>query len=339
MKTYIYSCLILLLTLGSSCKTGSKLPKITPAVITEKTGYDSDDPAIWYNEKAPEKSIVFGTDKSSDGAVYAFDLSGKILPEKTLKNIRRPNNVDIAYKVRINDSTYSAVLAFTEREKRQIRLYSIPEMKPLDNGGFPVFSDETTVDFDLPMGIALYRPSNSEKLYAIVSRKQGPKSNYLYQYELTANQGVFQSKLVRKFGAFSGKKEIEAIVVDNELGHVYYSDEQHGIRKYYADPKKGSEELACFGGEHFEEDIEGIALIKTTDTQGYLIVSNQQKGEFNLFNRENNAFVKAVNLGTTATDGCDGYHRSMGPLFPNGIFVAMNDDKNFYFYDLATIIP
>lgn len=323
----------------ASCKQGSKLPAIKPDVITEKTINDTDDPAIWVNPKDASKSIVFGTDKKTNGAIYAFDLNGKIIEEKTIRNIKRPNNVDLAYGFNLTDSTQVDVIAFTEREKQQIRLFSVPDMKPLDNGGFKVFADATEPEFNLPMGIALYKSPKTSKLYAIVSRKTGPLENYLYQYEMVADSTGIQSKLVRKFGKFSGKKEIEAIAVDNELGFVYYSDEQHCVRKYHAEPDAGNEEIACFGGDKFKEDIEGIAIAKTGAKSGYLVISNQQQGEFNIFDRETNAFVKAVNLTTVETDGCDVTTVALGTKFPNGLFVAMNDTKEFYFYDAKKVLP
>ena len=332
----------IILTIASiviiSCKTGSKLPPIYPDIITEQTINDTDDPAIWVNPKDASKSIVFGTDKKTNGAIYAFDLDGKIIEEKTIRNIKRPNNVDLAYAFNLNDSTKVDVIAFTEREKQQIRLFSVPDMVPLDNGGFKVFTDTTEPEFNLPMGIALYKSPKTAKLYAIVSRKTGPLENYLYQYEIYADSTATHSKLVRKFGKFSGKKEIEAIAVDNELGYVYYSDEQHCIRKYHAEPSASSEEIACFGGDKFLEDIEGIAIAKTDDNNGYIIVSNQQLGEFNIFDRQTNEFIKAVNLTTTETDGCDVVTVPLGAKFPNGLFVAMNDNKEFYFYDFKKII-
>jgi len=332
----------IILTIASiviiSCKNGSKLPPINPDIITEQTINDTDDPAIWVNPKDASKSIVFGTDKKTNGAIYAFDLDGKIIEEKTIRNIKRPNNVDLAYAFNLNDSTKVDVIAFTEREKQQIRLFSVPDMVPLDNGGFKVFTDTTEPEFNLPMGIALYKSPKTEKLYVIVSRKTGPLENYLYQYEIYADSTGTHSKLVRKFGKFSGKKEIEAIAVDNELGYVYYSDEQHCIRKYHAEPSASSEEIACFGGDKFLEDIEGIAIAKTDDNNGYIIVSNQQLGEFNIFDRQTNEFIKAVNLTTTETDGCDVVTVPLGAKFPNGLFVAMNDNKEFYFYDFKKII-
>ncbi len=320
----------------TSCKENN-IPKITPTIITEQTVNDTDDPAIWVNSKDPSKSIIFGTDKKTNGAIYAFNLEGKIIKEKSIFNIKRPNNVDVSYNFQLNDSVSVDLLAFTEREKQQIRLFSVPNMTSLDNGGFKVFKDATDIQLQLPMGIAFYTSSKTNKTYIIVSRKKGPKENYLYQYEITFNK-KFDIKLVRKFGKFSGKKEIEAIAVDKELGFIYYSDEQHGIRKYYAEPNKGNQELSCFGSNKFKSDIEGIAIAKTDSKNGYLIVSDQQRGTFNIFGRQNNSFIKSVNLSTIKTDGCDVTTIPLGKKFPNGLFVAMNENRNFFFYDLKKVI-
>jgi 3-phytase len=319
------------------CKR-SKLPVLPAKVITEESIHDTDDPAIWVNREDPDRSLVFGTDKETEGAVYAYDLSGKILEDKTIRGIRRPNNVDVEYGLMLKDSTVTDFLVVTERERQQIRIFSVPDMKPLDRGGFPVFSDEPDPQKRLPMGIAVYKSPNSGNLFVIVGRKSGPESGYLYQYAIRPGMGHVSLEFVRKFGKFSGAKEIEAIAVDDELGYVYYSDEGVCIRKYHAEPEAGDQELGCFGGEYFEEDIEGIAIASFPNGSGYIIVSNQQLGEFNIFKRKTNEFIKAVNLGTVETDGCAVVTESLGETFPNGLFVAMNDDRTFHFFDLARIL-
>ncbi|QTD38561.1 phytase [Polaribacter batillariae] len=336
IKNSIVFTICVLVTL--SCSKGSQLPQIKPDVITEKTVNDTDDPAIWIHPTDPSKSIVFGTDKKTNGAVYAFNLEGKIIEDKTIRNIKRPNNVDLEYGFKINDSTTTDILVFTEREKQQIRIFSVPEMKPLDNGGLPVFKDEKKIENRLPMGVAFYKSPIDSSFYAIVGRKRGPKEKYLYQYKLIAKNGTIKTELVRKFGNFSGKKEIEAIAVDGEMGFVYYADERHCIRKYYAEPTKGNTEISCFGGDYFLADIEGIAIAKMPDKTGYLIISDQKKGQFNLFDRTTNAFVKAVNLSTLETDGCEVVTVPLNDTFKSGLFVAMNSEKNFYFYDLDKLL-
>lgn len=315
-----------------------KQPTITPDIITEKVPHDTDDPAIWIHPTDPTKSIIFGTDKDTQGAIYAFDLNGKIIQDKVITNIKYPNNIDVEYGLQLNDSTKVDIIAFTEREKSQIRIFSVPDMQPLDQGGFPVFVDENNPKMRLPMGIALYKNPKNQHISAIVSRKQGSTQNYLYQYHLQANATGLDIQLLRKFGKFSQHKEIEAIAIDDTLGFVYYSDEGIGIRKYHADPSNGNDEIAMFGGEYFTRDIEGIALVTQENDKGFLIVSDQQAGQFNIFSRQDNRFIKAINLSTTATDGCDVVNNiPLNKTFAHGLFVAMNEGRDFYLFDIEKL--
>jgi 3-phytase len=335
MKKIKVNTVFALTVLLLACTT--KLPEIVATTITEKTPHDTDDPAIWINKNNPEASIVFGTDKDEvNGGVYAFDLDGNIIKEKSITNISYPNNVDVAYDFKLTDSTSTDIIVFSEREKNQIRLFSVPDMRPLDNGGFKVFEDEITIEMKRPMGVALYKNPETEQTSVFVSRKNGPVNGYLYQYQLVSDSLGVKANFIRKVGEFSGHKEIEAIAVDDEAGFVYYSDEGFGIRKYHANPEKGNSELALFGAEYFKDDIEGIAIAKY-ETKSFLIVSNQQAHTFNIFNLETNVFIKELNLGTLETDGCDVTTTPLGSKYPNGLFVSMNDEKDFFFHDLAKL--
>ncbi len=307
---------------------------IVPRVITEQTRHDTDDPAIWINRAAPERSIIFGTDKETDGAIYAFDLEGKIMAGKVIRGVRRPNNVDIEYGFDLNGRSVD-ILAFSERESQALRLFSVPDMQPLDGGGFPVFEGEPAGEASWPMGIALYKQPSTGAVYAIVGRKQGPTDGtYLWQYRLEADStGAVSATRVRRFGRFSGEKEIEAIAVDDDLGYVYYADEGVGIRKYHADPAKGDEELALFGTEGFRDDMEGIAVLATGPAAGFIIVSDQQGRAVRVFKRTgDHAFVKSVPIQARETDGLEVSGGDFGGLFPRGLLVAMSDDRTFHFY-------
>jgi 3-phytase len=193
------------------------------------------------------------------------------------------------------------------------------------------------------MGIALYTNPENKKVYAIVGRKSGPNNGYLYQYLLYDSSGLVKAKLVRKFGKFSGKKEIESIAVDHELGYVYYSDEQYGIRKYYAHPDSSNIELALFGQNDFKEDNEGISIYKSTNDSGYILVSDQSAHAFNVYSREgynNNPHQhRLVGRFTVTAKNSDGSEISASKLpgFAQGIFVVMSDDKTFHYYSWEQI--
>jgi len=315
---------------------------VKPLVITEPVQHDSDDPAIWIQPDDPSKSLIVGTDKEANGGLYVFDLDGKIV--NSVVPLQRPNNVDIEYGLVLNGRPVDIAVT-TERLENRIRVFSLPDMQAIDNGGIPVFAGEA---LRAPMGIALYKRPVDGAVFAIVGRKEGPTDgSYLWQYQLQDNgSGAVRATLVRKFGAWSGEKEIEAIAVDDELGYVYYSDEQVGIHKYYADPdhKNADQELALFATKGFAKDREGISIYKINDGTGYILISDQQANRFQIFTREgaqndphNHQLVKIVNVSTNESDGSDVTNAALNDTFPQGLFVAMSDNKTFQFYSWADI--
>ena len=97
-----------------------------------------------------------------------------------------------------------------------------------------------------------------------MSRKTGPRAGYPAQYRL-ADDGTraLRPTLVRRFGTRSGHQETEPVAVDNELGFTHYSDEGVGVRKYYAGPARGSQELALFAKTSFTEGHASISIYST----------------------------------------------------------------------------
>ncbi|MES2266847.1 MAG: phytase [Bacteroidota bacterium] len=321
------------------CKPAADTNAIKPVIITEAVKYDTDDPAIWVNKADPTKSLIIGTDKDADGALYVFDLQGKIIKDKVVRGLQRPNNVDLAYGLMLNGKPTDIAIT-TERISHKLRIYSLPDMKPVDKGGIDVFVGETGMEHRDLMGISIYTAKNG-KMYAIVGRKNGPKTGgYIWQYLLGDDgTGNVKATLVRKFGEYSGKKEIESIAVDNELGYIYYSDEQTGVRQYYADPEKGNQQLAIFGTTGFKADHEGISIYKLTDSTGYILVSDQGANRFQIFSREGtkqhpfeHKLLKIANVQATQSDGSDVVNVPLNGTFKHGLFVVMSDDRTFHYY-------
>jgi 3-phytase len=316
-------------------------PALKPAVVTERVIHDTDDPAIWLNAKDPARSLVVGTDKNADGGLYAFDLDGRIVAR--VLGLKRPNNVDVEYGLALGGARID-VAVVTERLADALRVFRLPDLAPLDGGGIPVFEGESARD---PMGVAVYNRGDGA-VFAIVGRKEGPRSGYLWQYRLEDDgHGRVKATRVRAFGAWSGSGEIEAIAVDDALGYVYYSDEAVGIRKYRADPDAPGPdvELALFGVTGFREDREGISIYAIDDGTGYILVSDQQAHQFQVFPREGvggdvhaHPHLKTVRVMAADSDGSEVTSARLGPRFPEGLFVAMSEGGVFHYYawrDLA----
>ncbi len=338
------TCLAIIMT-GCS---GPKIHKdaVKPVIVTESVKYDTDDPAIWVNRQDPSKSLIIGTDKNEDGALYVFNLEGEIVQDKVIRGLKRPNNVDL-----VNDFVFGTdtidIAVTGERLTHNLRVFSVPDMKPIDGGGIPMFVGETEVEYRDLMGVALYKRSSDGAVFVIMGRKSGPTDGtYLWQYLLEGTEaGVVKATLVRKFGQYSGQFEIEAIVVDHELGYIYYSDEGVGVRKYHADPEQGNEELAIFGTEGFAQDHEGISIFDSGDGRGFILVSDQQRNAFHIFPRQGTDIdphdhqeLKIVYVSTNESDGSEISNVNFNATFSKGIFVAMSDDKTFQYYRVEDIL-
>lgn len=318
---------------------------VQPVAVTDSVRHDSDDPAVWVNPRNPAQSLIIGTDKDSDGGLYVYDLAGHLQADKTVRGLKRPNNVDVEYGLLLNGKP-TDIAVTTERETHNLRIFSLPDMKPIDGGGIPMFEGETGTGFRDLMGIALYR-SKSGEIDAVVGRKSGPTNGtYLWQYRLAdAGNGQVKATLLRKFGEYSGRKEIESIAVDDKLGYVYYSDEGIGVRQYFADPALGNKQLALFATTGFAEDHEGISIYATTDSTGYLLVSDQGGDRFQIFRREGQAgqpyahpWVRTTRVLAHQSDGSETITQPLNDRFRHGLFIAMSDNRTFQLYRCEDVL-
>jgi 3-phytase len=360
--------LLVLAALAAGCSPTSTPPadgtaaspavRIGAVLATDPVTDDPDDPAIWLHPTDRARSLVFGTNKvaAPNGALYVFGLDG--LVRQTVTGIDRPNNVDVEYGVRLADAT-GDVVVLTERLQHRLRVFRIgaDEGRVSNIGSVPVL-EGTTGEASEPMGVALYKRPADGQLFAIVAPKTGPDGRYLWQYALDLSKaGHVSGRLVRRLGGFSGTGptpdeagEIEAIVVDDALGYVYYSDERHGIRKWHADPDHpdAGRELAVFGRTGYEADREGLAIYTTSDTAGYLVSVDQIEGGSVLrgYRREgapgaphdHSAVLFEARTAADATDGLEVTSAAL-PGWPNGIAIMMNSGpKNFLYFDWRDIV-
>jgi 3-phytase len=322
-------------TLPGASAADSALPLVRdtlrPVVITDAVREDSDDPALWIDERDPARSLVLGTDKGdSTGGVYVFDLDGRIDRARSVTPLRRMNNVDAIQGVTIGGRRLDLAAA-TERNRMMLRVFTLPSMRAIDGGGIPVFDGDRE---RAPMGVALWQRPRDGAVFAFVGGKGGPAQGYLWQYRLELVGDTVRGTRVRAIGAYSGRKEIEAIAVDRGTGMLYYSDETVGVRQYHADPDSGDAELARFATRGVVNDHEGIAIYPTGDTTGYLLLSDQQGHRLHVYRREGaHALLAVIPVMAHETDGIEVTARALGPRFPKGMLVMMTDTKRFHYYD------
>lgn len=336
---------------------GDAAPAAAPAPVTMRAVFataplpqDPDDPAIWINRADPGRSLILGTMKvaAPAGALVAFGMDGQI--RQTIAALDRPNNVDVEYGLPMQGRPVD-IAVVTERLQRRLRIFAIaPDGGGLSDAGSVPVLEGAPGEQGAPMGIALYRRPADGAVFAIVAPKEGPSTNYLWQYRLSEQGGRIAGTLVRRFGTFSGstpvrENEIEAVAVDDALGYVYYADEGGGIHKWHADPDRpgAGAELALFGTSGFRGDREGIGIYTRPDGTGYIICTDQLAGnsEYHVFKREgepgdphdHTARVAILRGGADSTDGIEVTSSSLGAALPAGALVVMNSRaRNFLVY-------
>lgn len=330
---------------------------VIPAAQTAALPHDPDDPAIWRHPTDPARSLVLGTDKMAGaGGLYVFNLDGTL--RQTIAPLDRPNNVDVEYGVDAGRGVVD-IAVVTERKQRRLRLFAIPAdggpLVDLVPAGLPVLEGQSG-EAGEPMGIALYKRPRDGAVFAIVAPKTGPATDYLWQYRISGTARGLAATFVRRFGAFDRTTrngelgEIEAVVVDDAPGFVYYSDERTAIRKYHVDPDHAdaARELAAFGTAGYLGDREGLAIYDAGQGTGFIVSSDQVEGgtRLKLYRREGTAAdphdhgeVHTVLTASDETDGLD-VTAAVLPGFPRGMVVMMNSGpKNFLFYDWGPLAP
>jgi 3-phytase len=323
----------------SAASADVSLETVTATVETDPVpsgGDAADDPAIWVNPKDSAQSTIIGTNKRGGLAVY--DLSGKqiqYLPDGQM------DNVDLRDGFKLGGQNVAIVTA-SNRKDNSIAIYKInPETRMLENVEARKIKHGLTV-----YGMCMYNSSKTGKTYYFGTSKSGD----VEQWELFDNGGKVDAKKVRSIKLGS---TVEGCVADDELGHLYVSEEAIGIWKFGAEPEAGSDrtQVAKVGDGRLFADVEGLAIAYGKDGAGYLMASSQGDHSYVVYRREgNNEFVKKFRVGNgdgidgcEETDGIDVTSANLGSAFPQGVFVVQdgfNDkgNQNFKLTPLQAIV-
>ena len=294
-----------------------------------------DDIAFWIHPTEPAKSFIVGSNKlrhsfdkkigrEETGGLNIYDLRGKNL--KFLE-IGSQNNVDIRYGFNLGDRIVDIVSSSNQMDNT-LSIYAVDQK---NNNLINVAARPIKTGIEV-YGYCLGYDKASDKYYAFVNSREG----HVEQYELFATPDhKIDAKLVRK-AKFD--TQVEGCTVDDEYGHFYIGEEKIGIWKMSLDPlTKGTRLIDKVGGDYISQpDLEGLSIYYTQDGKGYLLASSQGSSEYVVYNRgENNDYVKTFKIvsngkidGTELTDGIDVTSANLGPLFPDGAFIAHDSISN-----------
>ncbi|MBK9291519.1 MAG: phytase [Bacteroidetes bacterium] len=279
-----------------------------------------DDPAVWVHPYDRSKSQILVTNKK--GGLHIYNLEGT---EIQFIPAGRLNNVDVRYNFPFAAGPRDIAVA----SNRSFNALSIFAVDPLTGVWKEVTARLISSKLEEVYGLCLYRSMKSGNFYAIVNSKQGE----VEQWELfCSNDSLVDARLVRQF-RLNG--QVEGCVADDETGYLYIAEERYGIWKFYADPVAPDRRLVADTNIVLKPQIEGIALYKSAKGKGYLIVAQQHKNSFAVFERQGiNKFVGCFRVtdgtftdGVIHTDGIELVELPLGKNFPAGMFVA-HDGQN-----------
>jgi hypothetical protein len=183
-----------------------------------------------------------------------------------------------------------------------------------------------------PYGICLYQRPLDGAMFVIESTQSGATAN-LHQYRLEDDgTGKIKGTYLRAFGNNTIESFVEGLVADDELGYIYASDENHAIRKYYADRDLGKDDqiVAFATGDGISGDREGLAIYKCADNTGYLLLSNQSGTDVKVYRREgekgdphqHTLLTTIKTTGSSQTDGLDVTNRPASSQFSKGFLIT-----------------
>lgn len=274
----------------------------------------ADDPAIWWNSRDPEKSLIVGTDKKA--GLHVYHLSGESVH---FTPAGRVNNVDL-----VDLGTQGVLVVASDRNDlaaARLKFYRLDTRK-----GALVPLGEASGGTGEAYGVCL----------AVLGRQ-------IYAFSVLKDGGIVQVRLDRGRNKVSGTtvrnlrvpSQAEGCVVDNRTRTLYVGEERAGVWVFDARPDAPSEGRLAIraDGVQLVPDVEGLALAPEGQTGGWLVVSSQGDNAYALYRLPELApagrfRISGGELGSTEeTDGIALALGRFGRAYPEGLFIAQDGDN------------
>jgi 3-phytase len=291
-------------------------PPVPTVVLTNRAADDQDDLCVWVHPSDAAQSTVITSDKHAN-KLFVYDLAGRVIQTVDLKY---PGNIDIRSGFSLAGAKVDVAVVNLRADKKLAVFRVDSDSRKLTR------VDDRAIATGENYGGCLYRSAKSGKLFAVVTSYSGAVT----QIELADDgTGKVRGKTVRtwKVGGVC-----EGAVGDDERGQVFISEESRGVWEIGGepdDPTPGG--LVIKVGENgLHGDVEGLAIFPTAKGKGYLIVSDQGKNTFRVYQRGGkHEYVGAFRVkGAVDTDGIEVVAAKLGPAFPNGLFACHTAAKS-----------
>jgi len=291
----------------------AKPPVVSPRLkLLPPEARDQDDMCFWIHPDHPEFSTIITSDKAAN-CLHVYDLAGNVLQRL---DVPQPGNIDLRSDFPLGNEAVTIVAVNQRKASPQVRIWKIdPESRRLQEV-------TTKIPTGPNYGGCLYHSLKSGRFYFVAtSQNDGVKL-----FELRDNsQGGIDGHLVRKW-------EIgfcEGAVADDDAAVLYVSEERKGVWKFGAEPDEEAPPrlIAPIGKNGTHGDMEGLAIYRTGSQEGYLLVSDQGRNRFQVFERSGqNAYLGEFGVkGVRGTDGIEALNTTGLPGFEEGLFACHTD--------------
>ena len=279
----------------------------------------ANDPAIWVNAADPSKSLILGSGAEGGFEVYGLDgnrvsvLAGR---EITLLSVR--------YNFPLAGGNTDLVVAY-DAANAQVVVYSIDG----ESGGLTIVTDQGLLVEQELEGLCTYQSPLSLKYYVFAVGE-----GVIQQWELFDQQGKVGGRKIRSIPAGIGAGHCVAYDRGSKL---FYAQETVGVWAMNAEPESDAEPQAIDYAQpygHFEGDVKGLAVVEFEDADGYLMVSNADISQIEVYQLSSTEHLASFSIGADAsvdavqeTEGLSVVTTALGTNFPGGL-LAMADDDN-----------
>lgn len=309
----LFSPLLIVFLLWGQEKT-EEVKSVTPTVrCADPNSKDQDDMGIWIHPTDSSLSTIITSDKKAN-QLFVYDLAGKTIQAIPAKH---PGSLDVRYGFPLGHEKID-IVAFNQRDVSKIVVFKVDsKTRKLER------VDDDTIRTTENYGGTLYHSPKTGKFYFFVTSKSGT----VEQYELNDNgNGKIAGKKVRSWRIGL----CESAVADDETGKIYISEESKGVWEIGGEPTDPTpgQPIIKLGENGLSGDVEGLAIYHLPEGKGYLIVSNQGKSNFKVYERTGGKFLGTFSVeGAKNTDGLDVCNANLGKDFPKGLFACHTGEK------------
>ena len=292
--------------------TARNILRLKPVLrLLDDNARDQDDMCIWIHPKDPAESRIITSDKKA-GLLLVYDLDGATVQSVATP---KPGNIDLRYNIPLGGHKVDLV-AFNQR--REENLIKVCIVDPVDGTLRRV--DDGSIVTEPGYGSGLFRSPKDGRLYVIKTFKDDGVVEQVELYD--GGDGTIQGEPARswKIG------QCEGVAAHDASGTIFISEEKLGIWALGGEPEDAvpGELVARVGENNLTADVEGMAVLPLSDSEGYLLASNQGVDTFNVY-RFGDAFqfIGAFAIeGAEHTDGIAVTGAALGDRFPRGIFTC-----------------